>query len=202
VLHRVLRADTGLASVGPAQVDEDGSPARVEWTFPSPAAAWLEAVGLGRLQGGARFVIGSVLLLRAEALDQVGGFDERFFLYAEETDWAYRAHRLGWRHAAVTEARALHVGGATSSDPSRREAHFRASQERYLRKHYGFLGWQSARIAQWLGAMVRSVVLPGERGRQARKRAALYRLGPVRVETRYLAREPDAVDPVANGRAA
>ena len=87
-------------------------------------------------------MIGSVLLLRAEALDQVGALDERFFLYAEETDWAYRAHRLGWRHAAVHEVRAVHVGAGTSGDAARREAHFHASQERYLRKHYGALGWQ------------------------------------------------------------
>jgi len=192
VLHRALRARPDLASVGPAQVDDDGTAARVEWFFPSPGATWLEALGLGRMRRGAHFVIGSVLLLRAEALDQVGGFDERFFLYAEETDWAYRAHRLGWRHAHVPDARALHVGAATSSDPSRREAHFHASQERYLRKHHGAVGWQSARLAQWLGSMARSVVLPGERGRAARKRAALYRLGPVRVESRYLGRETAA----------
>lgn len=186
VLQRGLRSRPDLASVGPAQVDDDGRPARVEWWFPSPGGTWLEAVGLGRMRRGPRFVIGSVLLLRAEALEQVGGFDERFFLYAEETDWAYRAHRLGWRHAAVPGARAVHVGAGTSSHASGREAHFHASQERYLRKHHGALGWQSARLAQWLGAMTRSVVLPGERGRAARKRAAIYRLGPVRVEARYL----------------
>jgi GT2 family glycosyltransferase len=133
-------------------------------------------------------VIGSVLLLRAEALAQVGGFDERFFLYAEETDWAYRAHLLGWRHAAVPGARAMHAGGGTSEDGSRRELHFHASQERYLRKHFGAAGWQLARVANWAGAMVRSVALPGERGRQARRRAALYRLGPVSVETRLTGR--------------
>jgi glycosyltransferase involved in cell wall biosynthesis/GT2 family glycosyltransferase len=192
VLQRTLRTRADLASVGPAQIDDDGTPARVEWFFPSPRGSWLEAVGVGRMRRGPHFVIGSILLLRAEALDQVGGFDERFFLYAEETDWAYRAHRLGWRHAAVPEARALHVGAATSGDASRREAHFHASQERYLRKHYGALGWQSARLAQWIGAMTRSVVLPGERGRAARKRAALYRLGPVRVESRHLESETTA----------
>lgn len=187
-LHAALRAEPDLASVGPSQVDEHGVPAQAEWRYPSPTATWLEALGLAGLRRGPTFVIGSVLLLRAEALDQVGGFDEGFFLYAEETDWAYRAHRLGWRHAEVPAARAVHTGAGTSSDPARREAHFHASLERYLRKHHGTFGWQSARLAQWLGSMARSIALPGERGRAARKRAALYRLGPVRVEARYLER--------------
>lgn len=185
VLAHALRTEPDLASVGPSQIDEEGHPARVEWIFPSPANAWLEALGLARLRRGARFVIGSVLLLRAEALDQVGLFDERFFLYAEETDWAYRAHLLGWRHREVGEARAVHVGAGTSSDSRRREAHFHASQERYLRKHFGGAAWQLARAAVWLGASLRSIALPGERGRDARRRAALYRLGPARVEARF-----------------
>ncbi|WP_307861103.1 glycosyltransferase [Microbacterium sp. SD291] len=184
VLKSALHADRDLASVGPAQIDEAGAAARVEWVFPSPARAWLEAVGLGRFIRGPRFVIGSVLLLRAAALEQVGGFDERFFLYAEETDWAYRAHRLGWHHRQVDAARALHSGAGTSTDPLRRDTTFHASQERYYRKHFGAAGWASARAAQWLGATVRSALLPGERGAAARRRARLYRLGPMRAETR------------------
>jgi GT2 family glycosyltransferase len=128
------------------------------------------------------------MLLRAEALEQLGGFDERFFLYAEETDWAYRAHLLGWRHAAVADISAHHVGAGTSNDSRLREAHFHASQERYFRKHFGTMGWQSARVAVWAGAVVRSFVLHGDRGRDARRRAALYRLGPVRVEALLSAR--------------
>ena len=105
-LHQALLADPTLASVAPTQVDEAGEPSRVSWPFPSPGRAWLVAAGLGRLGGTSGFVIGSVMMLRREALAQVGRFDEAFFLYAEETDWAYRAHRLGWRHREVTEARA------------------------------------------------------------------------------------------------
>ena len=182
VLHDALAADRGLASVGPAQSDDRGRPARVAWPFPSPGNAWLEAVGLGRWQRGPRYVIGSVLLLRAEAMDQVGEFDEQFFLYAEETDWAYRAHLLGWRHTVVHDARALHAGAATSTDPHRREAHFFASQERFYRKHFGAAGWQSARAAVWLGATVRAVLLRGDRSTAARRRAAISWRGPVRVE--------------------
>nr|WP_240898158.1 glycosyltransferase [Agromyces luteolus] len=184
-LHRALRARPDLASVGPAQVDGQGHEARVEWWLPSPSGTWLESLGLARLRRDPSYVIGSVLLLRAEALDQVGWFDEQYFLYAEEADWAHRAHRLGWRHAVVPEARAVHVGAGTGGDPRRREAHFHASQERFLRKHFGAAGWQWARTGQWLGATVRSIVLPGERGRAARRRAALYRLGPARVEARF-----------------
>ena len=47
----------------------------------------------------ADFVIGAVLLLRWEALQQVGELDERFFLYGEETDWQRRAAQLGWSAA-------------------------------------------------------------------------------------------------------
>jgi len=154
----------------------------VAWPFPTPLRAWVEAAGLGRLGSQADYVIGSVLLLRAEALGQVGPFDEAFFLYAEETDWARRAAYLGWRHALVPSVTATHLGAATSSDPLRRDRHFYASQERYLRKHHGALGWQVARAAQLIGAAARSVVLPGERGEAARRRADLLRHGPLAVE--------------------
>lgn len=188
-LHRALLADPHLASVGPVQVDGDGAPSRVGWPFPSPLATWVEAVGLGRLRDHrADFVIGSVLLLRAEALDQVGGLDERFFLYAEETDWAFRATRLGWRHAVVPTAVATHLGGATSADSRRRETHFHASQERYLRKHYGALGWHVARVAQLAGSGARALLVRDARGASARTRFGLYAHGPVRAEARIALR--------------
>jgi GT2 family glycosyltransferase len=132
-----------------------------------------------------QYAIGSVLLVRAEALAHVGGFDEQFFLYAEETDWAYRAYRLGWRHAVVPSVTALHLGGATSTDRERRDAHFRASNERYLRKHHGTLGWQVARIGQLGGSAARAVVLRGEKRAAARRRLAAYLRGPVRLERAY-----------------
>ncbi|WP_228255022.1 glycosyltransferase [Ornithinimicrobium avium] len=188
-LHAALRAEPDLASVAPAQVDGDGWPARVAWPFPSPLGSWLEAVGLGRVNDRRPdYVIGSVLMLRAEALEQVGTLDEAFFLYAEETDWARRAALMGWRHRLVPEVTATHVGAATSSDPQRRETHFHAGQERYLRKHFGDAGWQVARAAQLAGAAVRSVVLPGGRGRAARARAGLLARGPLSVERQHFPR--------------
>jgi hypothetical protein len=52
------------------------------------------------------------------------------------------------------------------------------------------MGWQVARGAVWAGAMARAFVLKGERGRNARRRAALYRIGPLNVERRLMQRAP------------
>ena len=191
-LHSALRARPDLASVAPAQVDGQGIPSRVAWPLPSPAGAAIEAIGLGSRRRNT-YVIGSVLLLRAEALAQIGGFDESFFLYAEEADWARRAVRVGWHHQLVNDVQALHIGSATSSDPIRREAHFHASQERYHRKHFGSFGWQIARAAIIAGSAARALVLRGERATQARDRALLYLRGP--MARQFAASSPPARSP-------
>ncbi|WP_345752405.1 glycosyltransferase [Microbacterium rhizophilus] len=178
-LHGALHARARLAAVGAAQTDPaSGAPVRVWWPFPHPLRAWVEAVGLGRLNRAKGFAIGSILLLRAEAVADVGLFDERFFLYAEEVDWQKRARDRGWG-IDVAEVRSTHIGAATSSDDSRRDLLFHASAEKYIRKHFGTVGWQVYRLALIAGSAVRGVVLPGVRGAAARRRRALYAHGPV-----------------------
>jgi GT2 family glycosyltransferase len=181
-LAACLHARRGLACVGPRQVDGRGGEDRVGWPFPTPAGAWIEAVGLGGLRRRVDFVIGSVLLIRAEALDEIGPFDERFFLYAEETDWQRRATDHGWSVGVCTEATAVHIGAGTGGDSRTRQTHFHASHERYLRKHFGSRGWTTYRTAAMTGAGLRALVLPGPRGRDAADRFHLYRRGPCRVE--------------------
>jgi GT2 family glycosyltransferase len=184
-LHQCLLARPDLACVAPAQVDEaGGQPARVGWPFPTPAGAWIEAFGLGRLRRHVDFVIGSVLMMSSAAIDAVGPFDERFFLYAEETDWQRRARDLGWDVAVCPEAAAVHVGAGTGGDSSLREIHFHASHERFVRKYHGAAGWQVYRAGALVGACFRAIVLPRERARKAAYRFHLYRQGPGPVETR------------------
>jgi GT2 family glycosyltransferase len=182
-LRQCLHDDPGLACVAPAQVDPaNGRAAQVSWPIPSPAGAWLEAIGLGARRRAPHFVIGSVLLLRAAALAEIGGLDERFFLYAEETDWEMRARARGWRIALCDDAVATHIGAGTGGDTSRRETHFHASHERLIRKHHGLTGWQAYRAANIAGAWVRATLLGGDRKRQARIRLGLYLTGPCRAE--------------------
>ena len=182
-LQFALSADPRVAAVAPAQSGPGGgAPDRVAWPFPTPGGAWLDAVGLGRLRRGRDFLIGSVLLVRGAALDDVGPFDDHFFLYAEETDWQRRAADRGWSVALCPSVTATHVGAGTGGDTVVRETHFQASHERYMRKHHGTAGWWSFRTASVLGAGVRAVTLPGDRGRRAATRMRLYLAGPMEAE--------------------
>jgi GT2 family glycosyltransferase len=169
-----------VAAVSPRLESGDGSEQRVVWPFPSPARACAEAFGLGWLPARRTFVIGAVLLLKWEALREVGPFDERFFLYAEEVDWQRRALARGWESQVCDEVVALHIGAGTSDDPVRREALFHAAHETYIRKWYGRSGWCAYRCVACLGAAGRAAVLRSERRAEAKRRALLYLRGPRR----------------------
>jgi GT2 family glycosyltransferase len=181
-MQRLMHGDRRIAVVGASQSDPaDHSPARVWWPFPHPLRMWVEAVGLGRLNRARQYVIGSVILLRSEAIADVGEFDERFFLYAEETDWQRRAVGRGWR-IALADVDASHVGAGTSADMGIRDRYFHASTEKYMRKHFGVVGWQLYRSAVIAGAGVRSIALRGQAGKAAAARLALYVRGPAAAE--------------------
>lgn len=188
-LQQAVRSDPRIATAGAVQTDADGRRAQVTWPYPRPAQYVANALTLGRLiPDRPRYVIGSVLLVSAAALAEIGGFDETFFLYAEEADWQYRAHKAGWRNVVVDDAVASHVGGGTSVDNDRREVFLQAGQERFLRKHYGFIGWQLARWAVILGGLVRVLLLRGSRRAQARARVCLFWRVPTAVEASYRVR--------------
>jgi glycosyltransferase involved in cell wall biosynthesis/GT2 family glycosyltransferase len=182
LMCRQLRRSRRVAAIGAVQTEPgSGKAVRVWWPFPTPWGAWIEAVGFGALRRRKDFAIGSILLLRGEAIDQVGMLDERFFLYAEETDWQRRARKLGWS-IEVAAVGATHEGAGTGGDPQKREAHFYGSAERYIRKHYGASGWQVYRAANIAGAALRGVVLPGARGAVARRRRDIFLRGPIATE--------------------
>ncbi len=174
--------DPRVGIVAPSLRDPvTGAAQRVLWPFPSPGRMWRQAVVGG--DGGrasSQFAVGAVLLLRRQTLNEVGGFDERFFLYAEETDWQRRAVEAGWQVQWCTDAVAQHVGAGTSTDTTHREALFHAGTETYVRKWHGAAGWQSYRSAVIVGALLRCIAthsLRGEHGRRCR----LYICGPRRV---------------------
>lgn len=174
----------GIGGLSPRLVGPHGEQ-RVMWPFPSPRRAWIEALGLGRLNRSADFAIGAVLLLRGETLRAVGGFDERFFLYAEETDWQRRAVDLGWRFDIAPDVEAWHVGGATSDNSDLREVLFHAAAETYIRKWFLSAGWASYRSASIVGAAARWLLKRGQASKSARRRLILYLRGPRRMKAQW-----------------
>nr|TEU11950.1 MAG: glycosyltransferase family 2 protein [Anaerolineales bacterium] len=84
------------------------------------------------------YIEGACLLVRREAVEQVGGLDEGFFMYAEEVDWCYRMKQAGWEVWYLPEVRVIHHGGGSSRQrENRMEAELYRSRIRFFRKHYG-----------------------------------------------------------------
>ncbi len=59
------------------------------------------------------WLVGAILLVARECFDALGGLDESFFLYSEETDFSLRAKEAGWATVYTPHAGALHVGGGS-----------------------------------------------------------------------------------------
>jgi GT2 family glycosyltransferase len=82
------------------------------------------------------YLTGCAFLVRRAALVEVGLFDTGYAMYAEDADWCFRAHKMGWRLVYAPGARMWHrvsaSAGARSWFKIRRRA---ASQWRFWRRH-------------------------------------------------------------------
>jgi len=147
-----LRDDSRSGMVGPQLLNRDGSPQTSYEAVPTLATETLNRSLLKRLfparfPGRHRVVwsaepvealIGAVMMVRKQALEQVGGFDEDYFFFLEETDLAVRMRAQGWRVIHEPRARAVHLQGATAGTyPASARIEFYRSRYIFFRKHYG-----------------------------------------------------------------
>jgi len=98
------------------------------------------------------WVAGASVIMRAKMLDEIGGFDETFFLYFEETDLMLRAARAGWECWYVPQARVVHIGSVSTGmrEWQRMPSYWFASRRHYFVKNHGVVyaaGAWAARIA-------------------------------------------------------
>ena len=143
-----------VGALGPRVVYPDGRRQASAWRFPTPAAAALGALTLGKAglvqSAGSRprrvdWATGCALLLRRVALEEVELFDERFFLYSEETDLCRRLAAAGWETHYVPETTVVHhVSQFSAKVPERRIVEHWRSRRRYLAKHHSVLGGRTA----------------------------------------------------------
>jgi len=159
------------------------SPDQVEMTcfrFPDLLSIFFSSAGLQRLFKNSRLfgrermlwwqrdtfrkvdvVSGMYMLVRKEAIDQVGMMDESFFFYYEETDWCYRFAKSGWKALFNPEATITHIGGGGQSSAKVRSKTFVQRQKScmiYLKKNKGYLYALAARATLILAYLGRAVV--------------------------------------------
>jgi GT2 family glycosyltransferase len=157
-----------VAALGPKLVYPDGRKQGSAWRFPSPFAQVLGLLTLNlvgvRQSKGSRpravgWVTGAALLLRRAALDEVGLFDEDFFLYTEEVDLQFRLHRAGWKVHYFPEVTVVHHESQSSVlVPERRINEMWRSAHRYWRKHHSPAGARVAALCLGAQCVVRALL--------------------------------------------
>jgi len=184
------------AVIGPRLLNPDGSLQRSVRGFPTawrlateylylrklaPRSKALNAFyGAGFDHGSERvvdWVMGSCMFLRRAAFDDVGPFDERYFLFSEEVDWMRRAADRGWSVVFTPDARCVHMGGASHGGRLFRE-NVRGNL-RYLSLHGRPGEAERARRMLRASLAVRGRLYRGERGRLYRDAAAWLGSGDV-----------------------
>jgi N-acetylglucosaminyl-diphospho-decaprenol L-rhamnosyltransferase len=202
-----LDANPRVAALGPRLVYPDGRQQASAWRFPSPAIAALGLVTLGRAGvvqstgGQTRDVdwsMAAALLLRREALDEVGIFDEGFFIYSEETDLCRRLRRAGWRTQYFPAVTVVHHESQFSVGiPERRINEMWRGRHRYWRKHHSAAAAGVAALCTGAQYAARSLVRAGNRDFAGRMR--LHARDAIRVRgpgLRELAEEWNREHPI------
>jgi N-acetylglucosaminyl-diphospho-decaprenol L-rhamnosyltransferase len=188
-----LEAHPEAGVVGPKMVKPDGSlDLASRRSFPTPTSALFKLTGLSRLLPRSRLVaqynltflsddetaevdsvMGAYMLVRATALGQAGLFDERFFMYGEDLDLAYRIKERGWKVFYYPAVEVLHHKGASSRKQSERSIReFYRAMHVFHQKHYSerYSGPINAIItlgilARGTLALLRNALRPAERKR-------------------------------------
>jgi N-acetylglucosaminyl-diphospho-decaprenol L-rhamnosyltransferase len=149
---------------------EDGQDHCTAFRFPSIAGEFESAIRLGLVTRLLRNAVvpmeipaqttpidwtaGASLLLRREMLDQIGPFDETFFLYFEETELCHRASAAGWQTYYVPQSRVTHIGSVSTGLKiwARTPQYWFESRQHYFTKVHGRLYAGAATAARIAGA--------------------------------------------------
>lgn len=145
---------TGICGV--RLLDEHGHVARSCSRYPTATRCAAQSLGLDKFfpRLGAAMtewdhlqnryvdqVIGAFFLVRRNLFEKLNGFDEQFFVYYEEVDFAYRAAKAGYRSYYLNDTSAFHLGGGVSNQvKARRLFYTLRSRLVYAKKHFNVLG--------------------------------------------------------------
>ncbi|MCK9227228.1 MAG: glycosyltransferase family 2 protein [Syntrophorhabdaceae bacterium] len=115
-------------------------------------------------------LIGAAILIRKSAFDEIGGFDERFFFFLEETDFCLRLRTAGYRIVFCPAAHVIHLQGKTvRKNWVRGRIEYNISLRKFIRKHHASVYGLAFDSVKFIKALLFIVFLPfllfGERSR-------------------------------------
>jgi GT2 family glycosyltransferase len=171
----LLNSDPESAVVGCTVLNPDGTLQHSCFMFPSLLNMFLSSTYLYKLFPKSKFfgreqmtwwdrkgvrevdvVTGCLMLVRRQAIEQIGLLDERFFMYGEETDWCYRFKQGGWKVLFTPQAEIIHLGGQSSKQTSiEMTLQLRGSILLFIQKHHFWLEYKFACILVWLFFAIR-----------------------------------------------
>jgi N-acetylglucosaminyl-diphospho-decaprenol L-rhamnosyltransferase len=135
-----------------------------------------------RMRPGRGFLVGAVLLLRREAVEEVGGFDPSFFMFYEEVDLCWRLQHGGWSIDVCREAEFVHIGGtSTRRDWARMYREQLRGHLLFLAKHQGLATAEQARRYLRWALRARMLARWGEQRRAYREAVLWLSSKPVNV---------------------
>jgi GT2 family glycosyltransferase len=171
-----LDAHPAVGVAGPRILHPDGQQQPSAWPFPTVSGLVADALSLGRRDTAQStglasrrvgWVLGAAVMGPRRALLDVGGFDERFFMYQEDVDLCRRLADAGHESHYVPAAVVVHEGqGSTRELADARAVEMSRSRVRYLREHHGRFGGALARAAL-AGQFAAYAASAGLRGRPA-----------------------------------
>lgn len=178
-LFNALMADKSAGLVGAQLAYADGSFQHGAYMFPglrqiwteffSTPGRWIEGTFNGRYPRemyrqsqpfAVDFTLGATMMLKRDVLLETGLFDENFFMYCEEVDWAWRIHNAGWEVLCVPQAHVIHLGGQSSSQVRARSViNLWTSRLQLYDKHYPrWKNWLARKmVAQGMKSKMRAL---------------------------------------------
>jgi GT2 family glycosyltransferase len=177
VRYADLNPDVGV--VGCQVLEDEHRISPTGFSFPSPLNVFLAQSGLSRIFPRSRpfgrpelgwwdreterdvdVVTGMFMLVRREAIEQVGLMDESYFVYTEEADWCFRFSQAGWRRVFTPSARIIHLDGgakSTSQVSTKMFVQLQKSTMIYHRKNLGLAAWWLLKVIYIASNFVRMV---------------------------------------------
>ncbi len=190
VLADVLETNRGVAIVGPTLRFPDGRLQRSMGRSPTLLTELLQRTMLHRVINyptygpqsyagarGADWVTAACMMVRRSVYEQVGGFDEQFFMFMEDLDLCKRVRAAGYEVRYTPRASAVHhLHGSQTAVQTTMLLEREWSARRYFLKHYGKSALKALRVLSVVEALARSLVWLPALLIPRRRRGAIYRL--------------------------